>query len=30
MRGTKTPEKTIALEISGKGIKIDPKKIEVF
>lgn len=30
MRGTKIPEKTIALEITSKGIKINPKKIEVF
>jgi len=28
MRGTKIPEKTISLEITSKGIKIDPKKIE--
>ena len=30
MRGTKIPEKTFALEITNKGIVIDPKKIEPF
>lgn len=30
MRGTKIPEKTIDLEITDKGIKVNPKKIEVF
>ena len=30
MRGTRIPEKTIDLEISDKGIKIDPKKVDVF
>jgi len=30
MRGTKIPEKTIAMEITAKGIKIDPKKIVEF
>ncbi len=30
MRGTKIPEKTIAMEITNRGIVIDPKKVEVF
>lgn len=30
MRGTKIPETTIALEITSKGIRINPKKIEEF
>ena len=30
MRGTKIPEKTVSLEITSKGIIIDPKKVEVF
>ncbi len=30
MRGTKIPEKTISLEITEKGIRIDPSKVEVF
>jgi circadian clock protein KaiC len=30
MRGTKIPEKTIDMEITSKGIKINPKKIEEF
>ncbi|MBW2983796.1 hypothetical protein KY361_01670 [Candidatus Woesearchaeota archaeon] len=30
MRGTRIPEKTIDLEISDKGIRIDPKKVDVF
>ncbi len=30
MRGTKIPEKTVVLDITNKGIKIDPNKIEVF
>jgi circadian clock protein KaiC len=30
MRGTKIPEKTIDLEISSKGIKINPRKVEDF
>ena len=30
MRGTKIPEKTIDLEITEKGIKINPSKIEIF
>ena len=30
MRGTKIPEKTISMDITNKGIKINPKKIEVF
>ncbi|MFH2028675.1 MAG: ATPase domain-containing protein [Nanoarchaeota archaeon] len=30
MRGTKIPEKTISLEITNKGIIVDPKKIESF
>lgn len=30
MRGTKIPEKTFALEISSRGIIINPRKVEVF
>lgn len=30
MRGTKIPEKTFAMDISNKGISINPKKIIVF
>ncbi|MBW2989824.1 AAA family ATPase [Candidatus Woesearchaeota archaeon] len=30
MRGTKIPEKTIDMEITKKGLKINPRKIEVF
>ena len=30
MRGTKIPEKTISMDITSKGIKINPKKIETF
>ncbi len=30
MRGTKTPEKTFSLEITGKGVKINPKKVVKF
>ncbi len=30
MRGTKIPEKTISMEITSKGIKINPKKIIEF
>jgi KaiC/GvpD/RAD55 family RecA-like ATPase len=30
MRGTKIPEKTFKLEITDKGIVIDPKKVENF
>ncbi|MBW2975754.1 hypothetical protein KY366_08605 [Candidatus Woesearchaeota archaeon] len=30
MRGTKIPEKTVDLEITNKGIKINPRKIDVF
>jgi len=30
MRGTKIPEKTVALDITNKGISINPKKVEVF
>ena len=30
MRGTKIPEKTFDLNITEKGIKIDPKKVEAF
>lgn len=30
MRGTKIPEKTIALEITNKGIVVNPKKVEDF
>lgn len=30
MRGTKIPEKTVALDISNKGIDINPRKIEAF
>lgn len=30
MRGTKTPEKTIEMEITEKGLVVNPKKIEEF
>jgi len=30
MRGTKIPEKTIAMDITSEGIKIEPKKVEAF
>ncbi len=30
MRGTKIPEKTIAMEITNKGIRVNPKRIEEF
>lgn len=30
MRGTKIPEKTVALNITSKGITINPNKIEIF
>ncbi len=30
MRGTKIPEKTLAIDITDKGIKLNPKKVEAF
>ncbi|MBU0629253.1 MAG: hypothetical protein KKC75_08765 [Nanoarchaeota archaeon] len=30
MRGTKIPEKTISMEITSSGIKVDPKKVVEF